>query len=59
MCDVLINLNPKIFDLIVIKFGLNISEIEVPKTATVAQLRNSVENAFSHLPKEGPGKVSW
>lgn len=35
------------------------AEIEVVKTATVAELKKSVEAAFSHLPKEGPGKVSW
>ncbi|KAL8090045.1 uncharacterized protein LOC141697667 [Apium graveolens] len=37
----------------------NFAEIEVAKTATVAELRNSVENVFSHLPEQGPGKVSW
>ncbi|KAL8116015.1 uncharacterized protein LOC141668994 [Apium graveolens] len=45
--------------LTVLKLDNSSFEIEVPKTATVAELRNSVENAFSHLPKEGPGKVSW
>ncbi|KAK1394615.1 U11/U12 small nuclear ribonucleoprotein 25 kDa [Heracleum sosnowskyi] len=45
--------------LTVLKLDNSSFEIEVPKTATVAELRNSVENAFSHLPKQGPGKVSW
>lgn len=34
-------------------------EIEVAKTGTVGELKRAVEAAFSHLPKEGPGKVSW
>lgn len=33
--------------------------IEVPKTGTVAQLKQGVEAAFSHLPRNGPGTVSW
>lgn len=35
------------------------AEIEVPKSGTVAQLKQGVEKAFSHLPKKGPGTVSW
>ncbi|WOG82313.1 hypothetical protein DCAR_0101476 [Daucus carota subsp. sativus] len=45
--------------LTVLKLDSSSFEIEVSKTATVAELRKSVENAFSHLPKEGPGKISW
>ncbi|XP_074358349.1 uncharacterized protein LOC141697734 [Apium graveolens] len=45
--------------LTVLKLDGSSFEIEVAKTATVAELRNSVENAFSHLPEQGPGKVSW
>ncbi|KAL3497353.1 hypothetical protein ACH5RR_040085 [Cinchona calisaya] len=37
----------------------NVCEIEVAKTGTVAQLKQAVEAAFSHLPKKGPKKVSW
>lgn len=33
--------------------------IEVSKMGTVAELKRAVEAAFSHLPKEGPGRVSW
>ncbi|KAK9207896.1 hypothetical protein WN944_000245 [Citrus x changshan-huyou] len=34
-------------------------DIEVMKTATIAELRQAVEAAFSHMPKTGPGKISW
>lgn len=33
--------------------------IQVTKTATVAQLKQAVEAAFSHMPQNGPGKISW
>ncbi|KAL2928208.1 U11/U12 small nuclear ribonucleoprotein 25 kDa protein [Bienertia sinuspersici] len=33
--------------------------IEVMKMATVADLKQAVESAFSHLPTKGPGKISW
>lgn len=35
------------------------TEIEVPKRATVADLNQAVESAFSHVPKRGPEKISW
>ncbi|KAJ4707874.1 U11/U12 small nuclear ribonucleoprotein 25 kDa protein-like [Melia azedarach] len=34
-------------------------DIEVMKTASIAELRLAVEAAFSHMPKKGPGKISW
>lgn len=34
-------------------------EIEVPKRGTVANLKQAVESAFSHVPKKGPEKISW
>ncbi|XP_044471454.1 U11/U12 small nuclear ribonucleoprotein 25 kDa protein-like isoform X2 [Mangifera indica] len=34
-------------------------DIEVMKTATIAELKKAVEAVFSHLPKKGPGKISW
>ncbi|GJR40692.1 ubiquitin-related domain-containing protein [Tanacetum coccineum] len=33
--------------------------ISVVKNPTVAQLKQAVEDAFSHLPKHGIGKISW
>lgn len=45
--------------LTILKLDGSSFKIDVVKTATVAELKNAVENAFSHLPKDGPGKVSW
>ena len=39
--------------------GLDCVDIEVAKTATVAQLKQAVESVFSHLPNRGPKKISW
>lgn len=36
-----------------------LTDIEVMKTASIAELRLAVEAAFSHMPKKGPGKISW
>ncbi|KAL8063066.1 hypothetical protein ABFS82_01G003700 [Erythranthe guttata] len=33
--------------------------IEVSKTGTVWDVKQAVEAAFCHLPKKGPGRVSW
>ncbi|KAI3468014.1 hypothetical protein Pfo_024677 [Paulownia fortunei] len=33
--------------------------IEVAKMGTVGELKRAVEAAFRHLPKKGPGRVSW
>ncbi|KAK4854291.1 hypothetical protein QYF36_021714 [Acer negundo] len=34
-------------------------DIQVSKTATVGELKLAVEAAFCHMPKKGPGKISW
>ncbi|XP_044463458.1 uncharacterized protein LOC123194344 [Mangifera indica] len=34
-------------------------DIEVIKTATIAELKEAVEAVFSHMPKKGPVKISW
>ncbi|KAK4415381.1 UDP-N-acetylglucosamine transporter UGNT1 [Sesamum alatum] len=34
-------------------------DIEVSNTGTVGELKEAVEAAFDHLPKKGPGSVSW
>ncbi|GMN45443.1 hypothetical protein TIFTF001_014635 [Ficus carica] len=33
--------------------------VEIAKTATVDELKQAVEAVFSHLPQNGPGKISW
>ncbi|GER51699.1 ubiquitin-like superfamily protein [Striga asiatica] len=43
----------------VLKLDGSSFEIEVAKSGTVEELKKAVEAAFRHLPKEGPGKVSW
>ncbi|XP_034684225.1 uncharacterized protein LOC117913376 isoform X2 [Vitis riparia] len=43
----------------VLKLDGSCFQIEVTKTSTVAELKQAVEDAFSHLPKKGPGKISW
>ncbi|CDP13529.1 unnamed protein product [Coffea canephora] len=45
--------------LTVIKLDDSSFDIEVAKTATVAQLKQAVESVFSHLPNRGPKKISW
>lgn len=35
------------------------ADVEVIKSATIAELKLAVEDVFSHMPKEGPGKISW
>ncbi|KAL6985258.1 hypothetical protein U1Q18_018634 [Sarracenia purpurea var. burkii] len=34
-------------------------DVEVAKTATVAELKGAVEGTFSHIPRTGSGKISW
>lgn len=34
-------------------------EIQVSKSATVTELKQAIEDVFSHLPKKGVGKISW
>ena len=36
-----------------------VADIEVRKTATVAELKQAVEAVFSYMPQKGPGKISW
>lgn len=43
----------------VLKLDGSSFDISVVKNPTVAQLKQAVEDAFSHLPKQGIGKVSW
>ncbi|KAI3729959.1 hypothetical protein L6452_18632 [Arctium lappa] len=45
--------------LTVLKLDGSSFDITVAKNPTVAQLKQAVEAAFSHLPKHGIGKVSW
>ncbi|KAA3468207.1 U11/U12 small nuclear ribonucleoprotein 25 kDa [Gossypium australe] len=34
-------------------------DVEVIKSATIADLKLAVQHVFSHMPKKGPGKISW
>ncbi|MBA0797340.1 hypothetical protein Gohar_008052 [Gossypium harknessii] len=34
-------------------------DVEVIKSATIADLKLAVQHVFSHMPKRGPGKISW
>ncbi|XP_057511688.1 uncharacterized protein LOC130793827 [Actinidia eriantha] len=34
-------------------------DVEIVRTATVGELKLAVEGVFSHMPKKGPGKISW
>ncbi|KAK4277185.1 hypothetical protein QN277_015218 [Acacia crassicarpa] len=43
----------------VLKLDGSCFDIVVTKTATIAELRQAVEAVFSHMPKKGPGKISW
>ena len=36
-----------------------VADIEVTKTATIAELKEAVEAVFDHMPQKGPGKISW
>ncbi|XP_019227864.1 PREDICTED: U11/U12 small nuclear ribonucleoprotein 25 kDa protein-like isoform X2 [Nicotiana attenuata] len=45
--------------LTVLKLDGSSFDIKVTRNATVADLKQAVEAAFSHLPKTGTGKVSW
>lgn len=35
------------------------TDIQVRRSATVAELKGAVELVFSHMPQNGPGKISW
>ncbi|XP_004501343.1 uncharacterized protein [Cicer arietinum] len=43
----------------ILKLDSSSFHVEVPKTATVAVLKQAVESAFSHVPLKGPEKISW
>ncbi|KAL2518041.1 Ubiquitin-like superfamily protein [Abeliophyllum distichum] len=45
--------------LTVLKLDGSYFQIQVAKKGTVRELKQAVEAAFSHLPQEGPGRVSW
>ncbi|VFQ82353.1 unnamed protein product [Cuscuta campestris] len=45
--------------LTVLKLDGTSFEIYVVRNGTVAELKMAVEAAFSHLPKTGPGRISW
>ncbi|GAB4854589.1 hypothetical protein Ancab_023171 [Ancistrocladus abbreviatus] len=45
--------------LTVVKLDGSCFAIEVGNCATVSDLKLAVERAFSHMPRQGPGKVSW
>ncbi|XP_039025893.1 U11/U12 small nuclear ribonucleoprotein 25 kDa protein-like [Hibiscus syriacus] len=34
-------------------------DVEVIRSATIAELKLAVQHVFSHMPKNGPGKISW
>ncbi|XVE97415.1 hypothetical protein REPUB_Repub03eG0017300 [Reevesia pubescens] len=34
-------------------------DVEVIKSATIAELKFAVQDVFNHMPKKGPGKISW
>ncbi|XP_022752220.1 uncharacterized protein LOC111300907 [Durio zibethinus] len=34
-------------------------DVEVTKSANIAELKLAVQDVFSHMPKKGPGKISW
>ncbi|KAK5814166.1 uncharacterized protein LOC108469105 [Gossypium arboreum] len=34
-------------------------DVEVIKSATIADLKLAVQHVFSHMPRKGPGKISW
>ncbi|WCJ30308.1 Ubiquitin-like superfamily protein [Euphorbia peplus] len=43
----------------ILKLDGSCFDIQIMKTATVAELRIAVEDAFSYMPRKGPGKISW
>ncbi|KAK7834580.1 u11/u12 small nuclear ribonucleoprotein 25 kda protein [Quercus suber] len=46
-------------NLSVLKLDGSSFNIEVTKTATIAELKEAVEAVFDHMPQKGPGKISW
>ncbi|KAJ1415942.1 Ubiquitin-like domain superfamily [Sesbania bispinosa] len=43
----------------VLKLDASSFYVEVARTATVAELKQAVEAAFSYMPQKGTGKISW
>ncbi|CAL1375030.1 unnamed protein product [Linum trigynum] len=43
----------------VLKLDGSCFDIEVKNSATVGELKQAVEAAFSYMPQKGPGKISW
>lgn len=43
----------------VLKLDGSCFDIQVKRSATVAELKGAVESVFSHMPENGPGKISW
>ncbi|XP_014504400.1 uncharacterized protein LOC106764622 isoform X1 [Vigna radiata var. radiata] len=43
----------------VLKLDGSSFHIQVPKTATIAELKDAVEAVFAHAPLKGPAKISW
>ncbi|MED6155936.1 hypothetical protein PIB30_009998 [Stylosanthes scabra] len=43
----------------VLKLDGSTFDIQVEKTATIAELKEAVKVVFSHMPQKGPGKISW
>ncbi|OWM86725.1 hypothetical protein CDL15_Pgr015761 [Punica granatum] len=52
-------LPPEPIKLSVLKLDGSSFDVRVMGTATVGELKEAVESAFSHMPKKGPGKISW
>ncbi|GAV85703.1 ATP-synt_B domain-containing protein, partial [Cephalotus follicularis] len=43
----------------VLKLDGSLFDIQVMQAATIADLKQAVEDVFCHMPKKGPGKISW
>ncbi|KAK6912582.1 SNRNP25, ubiquitin-like domain [Dillenia turbinata] len=52
-------LPPVPLTLSILKLDGSSFDVEVPRTATVGELKQAIEEAFDHFPNEGPGKISW
>ncbi|CAL5358936.1 unnamed protein product [Camellia sinensis] len=46
-------------NLAILKLDGSSFDVEIAKTARVAELKMAVEEVFSHRPRKGPGKISW
>ncbi|KAK9281673.1 hypothetical protein L1049_004577 [Liquidambar formosana] len=52
-------LPPQLLRLSVLKLDGCIFDVNVARNATVAELKQAIEEVFSFSPKEGQGKISW